>query len=532
MLKIDLVIFMLKRFLSLYIFFIFAFMVLLGRIYYIAKKDYTAVTTRQSTRTVTVGEKRGEIYDRNLTALVASEKKLLAVVTPCVGSYEYLKGKVDESYLREKIENASPFIIETDEEINNEFIRTFSVAQRYSDNQTAVHLIGYTDSSGKAGVTGIEKAFNSYLSENSGKLTVSFQVDAVGRVLAGMDKYIDDMGFSSKAGVVLTIDKTIQEIAENALKNSRIKSGAVIVMKAHTGEIYAMASTPTYNPNNVADSLLRENSPLVNKALMSYSVGSIFKPLVAATALENGISPDLKYECKGEITVGDRVFKCYNNKSHGKIDMQQALSVSCNTYFINLISQVDIDLLLKLCQDTGLAAKLTLAPGLSASAGTLPTKESLKLKGNLANFAFGQGDFLASPLQIASVYHALSTGNAVKPRLVLGLTNSMGLMTKEPTDSAVKVLSDKTVVKLREMLSVTAKDNGCDISLFKAAGKTGTAQSGIFSDDKEILRTWFAGFFPAENPNYIVVILNENGKSGYSDCSPVFKEIAEKTVLR
>ncbi len=507
-------------------------MVLLGRIYYIAKKDYTAVTTRQSTRTVTVCEKRGEIYDRNFYPLVASENKLLAVVTPCVGSYEYLKGKVDETYLKEKIENASPFIVEVNEEINNEFIRTFSVPLRYSAEQSAVHLIGYTDSSGKAGVTGIEKAFNSYLSENSGKLTVSFQVDAVGRVLAGMDKYIDDIGFSSKAGVVLTVDKSIQEIAENALRNSKINSGAVIVVKAHTGEIYAMASVPTYDPNNVADSLFAENSPFVNKALMSYSVGSIFKPLVAATALENGISPKLKYECKGEITVGDRVFKCYNNKAHGKINMQEALSVSCNTYFINLVSKIDVDLHLKLCKDMGLGNKLTLAPDFACASGTLPTKESLSLKGNLANFAFGQGDILASPLQIASVYHTLATGNVIKPQLVMGFTNYMGLMTKEPADSAVKVLSDKTVIKLRQMLSDVAKDNGCDLSLFKVAGKTGTAQSGVFSGEKEILRTWFAGFFPAENPNYIVIVLNENGKSGYSDCSPVFREIAENIVLR
>lgn len=507
-------------------------MVLLGRIYYIAKTDYRAVTTRQSTRTVSVGEKRGEIYDRNFSPLVASEKKLLAVVTPCVGSYEYLKGKVDENYLKEKIDNASPFLVQVHEEINNELIRTFTVPIRYCDDPIAVHLIGYTDSSGKTGVTGIEKAFNSYLSENSGKLTVSFQVDAVGRVLAGMDKYIDDKNFSSKAGVVLTLDKSIQQIAENALKNSRIKSGAVIVMKAHTGEIYAMASTPEYDPNNVADSLSAENSPFVNKALMSYSVGSIFKPLVAATALENGVSPTFEYECKGEITVGDRVFKCYNNKSHGKIDMSEALSVSCNTYFINLIFKTDIDLLLKICRNSGLGEKISLAPELTSTAGSLPTRESLSIKGNLANFAFGQGDILASPLQIASAYHMLSTGNAVKPQLVMGFTNYMGLMTKKPDSASVKVLSDKTVVKLRQMLSDVCKNNGCNLSHFEVAGKTGTAQSGIISQDKEILRTWFAGFFPANNPNYIVVILNENGRSGLADCSPVFKEIAQNVVFR
>ena len=523
---------MLKRYLSLYIFFIFSFMVLLGRIFYIAKSDYTDVAMRQSTRTLTVGEKRGEIYDRNYSPLVNNETKLLAVVTPCVGAYEYLKGTVDEDHLRDKIESGYPFIIEVQNEINNEFIRTFSVSERYGSDPIAVHLIGYTDASGKVGVSGIEKSFNSYLTENSGRLSVSFQVDAVGRVLAGMDKFIDDNNFTSKAGVVLTIDKDIQKITEDALAESRIKSGAAIVMKAHTGEIVAMASVPEYGPNNVADSLLAENSPFVNKTLMSYSVGSIFKPIVAAAALENGISSDLQFECKGEIKIGDKIFRCYDNKAHGKVDMTEALTVSCNTYFINLISKVDIDFLMKLCKNTGFGTAIDLAPSIRSSAGILPTMEDLKIKGNLANFAFGQGYILASPVQIASVYHTLATGNVVTPKVVMGFTNYMGLMTKTQESSQTKVLSDKTVIKLRQMLMAVSSNSAAASSYMKTAGKTGTAQSGTYKNDKEILRTWFAGFFPAENPSYVVVALNENGIGGNVDCAPVFKTIAERIVLR
>ena len=498
-------------------------MVLLGRIYFIAQTDYTKVSTRQSTRTVTVGEKRGEIFDRNFTPLVNAQKKLLAVVTPCVASYEYLKGKADDAYLREKIKNGSPFIIEIEEEISTEFIRTFEVTDRYTADPLAVHIIGYTDYSGKIGLTGIESSFDNYLSKNSGKLTVSFQVDAVGRVLAGMDKYINDENFTSQAGVVLTIDKEIQQITEKALTESKIRSGSAIVMSAHSGDILALASVPEYDPKNVADSLAAENSPFVNKALMSYSVGSIFKPVVAACALENGISPLLEYECKGEIKVGDKIFKCYNNKCHGKINMTEALTVSCNTYFINLIMKVDLDLLMKLCTDMGLGQNITLASKIKSSAGTLPTKKSLEIKGNLANFAFGQGDFSATPLQIVSVYHTLSTGNAVAPKLVFGLTNYMGLMTKEPSLPQRKVLSDKTVLNLKNMLSAV----GESYSLENSAGKTGTAQSGIYTDEKETLRTWLAGYYPSENPRYIIVIMNENGSSGTADCVPVFRSLVK-----
>lgn len=498
-------------------------MVLLGRIYNIAHKDYSAVATRQSTRTVTVGEKRGEIFDRNFAPLVSKEKKLLAVVTPCPASYKYLRGKADDGYIREKIDNASPFVVETDEEINNEVIRTFSVPVRYSENQTAVHIIGYTDSSGTSGISGVEKAYNNYLTENSGKLTVTFQVDAVGRVLAGMDKYINDNNFTSKAGVVLTLDSEIQNLTETALKNSRIKSGAAVIMKVNSGEILAMASTPTYDPDNVADYLYAEDSPFLNKALSAYSVGSIFKPLVVACAYESGISPDYEFECKGKITVGDRAFSCYDNKAHGKINMTEALEKSCNCYFVNLINKIDTDSLLKISSLSGLGNKLTLAPGISSAAGLLPSKDALKIKGTLANFSFGQGDLLASPLQIASLYHTLVTGNFTSPLLIMGFTNTIGLMTKEKSSTPIKVLTDETVIKLRKALSSVGKSYG----LKNAAGKTGTAQSGIYKDKKEILRTWFAGYYPADNPEYIIVILNENGNSGTSDCLPVFREIIE-----
>ena len=99
----------------------------------------------------------------------------------------------------------------------------------------------------------------------------------------------------------------------------------------------------------------------------------------------------------------------------------------------------------------------------------------------------------------------------------------MGLMTKQADSPQVKVLTDSTVMKLRQMLSSV----GESYNLSDSAGKTGTAQSGVYKGGKEILRTWFAGYFPAENPEYIVVIMNENGSSGTTDCVPVFKAIAE-----
>ncbi len=508
------------------------FMALLVKIVDINRQNYSAVTENQSTRTLVIGTKRGTVYDRNFIPLTESKNRLIAAVTPVISVTEYLKDYFTSEELQEKINKGYPFLCIVNEEINNEYIRTFSVPERYSADSLAVHITGYIGSDNE-GVSGIEKAYNKYLSENGGRLTVSFKVDAVGRVLAGMPKKISDENFSSKAGVVLTIDSRIQKITEEALEGSSIKSGAALVMSIGTGELLSVASVPTFDPGNVADAMKEENSPLVNKAFCAYSVGSVFKSIVAAAALEEGILPDFSYECTGEITLGDTSFKCYNGKAHGETDMKSALENSCNTYFINLISHMDSDRLLSLCRKLGFGYSDTVAREMVTASGVVPSEDNLKLKGNLANFSFGQGELSATPLQLLKAYYALATGETVTPMLVKGFTNSIGLMTKEDITSGERILSDFTVKELRAMLK-SVVNNGAAYNaksdLVSLSGKTGTAQSGIYKNGKEICRTWFAGFFPSDNPSYVVVVMNEDGVGGNADCAPVFKAICEGIV--
>lgn len=522
-----------KRVVIIYTIFILCFMLVLVRMIDINKSDYTEVIEKQSTRTLTVGEKRGEIYDRNFQPLVNCENRLLSVITPCVQSYQYLKNASFSEDIAEKIENGYPFMVESDAVINNELIRTFSVPERYSGDGLACHIIGYLNYEGDTGVSGIEKAYNEYLSKNSGTLKVSFEVDALGRVMAGMKKTVTDNNFSSKAGVVLTIDKKFQQITETALENSKIESGCAVVMHVDTGEILALASVPKFDQNNLAKAMTEENSPFVNKALQSYSAGSVFKSLISAAAIENGYNIEIQYECTGEIKVGDTVYHCYDNKAHGKVDMKTALGFSCNTYFINLINQIDVDYLLSLCKKLNLGQSYTLCSSITTSSGALPEENDLKQKGELSNFAFGQGRLLVTPIQMLSIYHTLATGNYAEPSLIMGLTNQMGLMTSLDKKTSVKILSDETVAIMRELLSdVVENGNATEAksSLLSLAGKTGTAESGIYKDGKQLLRTWFAGFFPAGKPHYVVVVLNENGTSGNGDCGGVFREICEKMV--
>ena len=521
-----------KRIIGLYLLISVCFLALMCKIIEINTRMYSEASQRQQTKTIEIGSSRGKIYDRNLKLMTDRENRIVAAVTPLpqITEIKPLMSAVEN--LKEKAEEGKPFICEVGEEINTELARTFLIPVRYSDN-TACHLVGYLDSTMQNGLSGIEKSYNSFLKKSGGTLSVSFGVDAKGRVLAGLDKKINDNNFSSKAGVVLTIDRDIQLIAEAALAESKIESGCAIVMHIDTGEILALASAPTYDRNNVAGFLSADNSPLVNKALQSYTVGSVFKPIVAACALENKLSEQTEYECTGEIKIADTVFRCYDGKAHGKETMKQALENSCNTYFINLIEKMDTDYLLAVCRSLGFESETEIAQSLSGAKGLLPTNEELKIRGERANFAFGQGRLLATPLQMLCAYHALASGNFIKPTVIRGFANKDGLVKTEMSTEPRKIFSDSTVLKMRELLSsVTENGNAQNAksTVLSLAGKTGTAQSGIFKDGKEICRTWFGGFFPANNPHYIVIVQSENGESGNSDCAPVFRRICEGMV--
>lgn len=509
------------------------FSLLLIRIIELNTKKYSEAAKEGRTKTIQIAETRGKIYDRNLEPLVDGEERLVAAAAPDEAIYEALRNKFGESEALRLIREAKPLIFEPETELNNDSVRTFHVPVRYGSDSCAVHLVGYTDKTTGNGLSGIEKAYNTFLKENGGSLSVSFETDANGRTMPGLDKTVNDNNFNSKAGVVLTIDKRIQAVTEKALCESVIKSGCAAVMHINTGEIYAMASVPEYDPNNPAKSLTSELSPFVNKALKAYSVGSVFKPLIAAEALENGISENYEYECKGYIDVGDVRYECFSKKAHGKQNMAQALENSCNTYFINLLSQSDPELLLSLCRSLGFSSETVIADGIKGAKGVLPDNNDFLYPGETANFAFGQGKLLATPLQMLNAYHALATGNSVSPTVIRGFADSNALLKLEKSENVKKVFSASTVKKMRKMLSSVVENGNASKAasgLLSLAGKTGTAQSGIFTDGKEVCRTWFCGFFPAKNPHYIVVILNEDGTSGSADCAPVFKKICEGIV--
>ena len=505
-------------------------MAIMVRIVYINRSAYSEAGRSNTSRTVTVGITRGKIYDRNGELLVDSQSKLTAAVTPVAAAKKYLPADTDFDAVASDIENGYPFLVKVEKEIDNELVKTFPVPLRYSKSDPACHIVGYVNSEGK-GVTGVEKAYDELLSGYGGRLSVSFEADALGRVLAGMDKIVRDDNFNSRGGVMLTLDKRIQQLTEKALEESRVESGCAVVMEAHSGDIVALASVPVFDRNRVEQSLDGENSPLVNKALASYSAGSVFKSVVAAFALESGVSEAFTVSCEGKVTVGDKVFTCYGETAHGEVNMEKALQKSCNIYFIRLMEKLDAEKFLSFCSKIGFGEGVSLCDGIEGEKGLLPSAEALSLEGNRANFAFGQGDLLVTPLHMVKAYHVLATGTLAEPRLIYGFCDGEGNITAENVKTPERVLDEKAVNKMREMLhSVTEKGiaTNAKSDFLSLAGKTGTAECGVYDENgREVFRTWFAGFYPADEPEYIVAVMNEDGVGGNADCAPVFKEICE-----
>ena len=522
---------MYKRTVSLFVALCLTFSFVIYRIISLNYGDYSPAGNAAATRTLTVASSRGMIYDVNMKKLVNAEEKKIAVALPGADSVSAIEEMTDEEQAKSIIGTLSdgfPCMFETQINSPCDDIKVFDVPVRYGNSQLASNIIGYLDNEGK-GAFGIEKAFDDILCDAQGDVSVTVTVDANGRMLGGISPVINNNNFSSPQGVVLTIDKDIQQIAEKAMTG--IESGGCVVLDCSDGKISAMVSTPALNTADLSESLTNTNKPFVNKALSAYSVGSVFKPILTAYALENNISIE-EFECHGSIRVSDTVFGCINRNPHGKINLAESLQVSCNAFYINLTKDIDSERLSSFCSNFSFGTGSLLADGIYGADGYLPDSEELENSGNKANFSFGQGKLMASPLQMAAAYNALVNGGYYRyPYLIAGTVDGEGKFTQTKRKPDSKILSDNTSRKMRGLLeSVITEGNAYygETKNCTSGGKTGTAQSGSYNyKQEEILRTWFVGFFPVSDPLYVVAVVNENGVSGGKDCGPVFSSIAD-----
>lgn len=506
------------------------FIIIIGKYFTLAADPrYANAAVEQSSFTVSAGNSEGNIYDRNMKLLVNSETEYIAVAVPqAIDRNAIAQYAEDPAEFYENYDKGAPFIFKSRKYIEeSEGLTVFRIPVRYSEDQLAQHVIGYTSQG--VGIAGIEAAYDKLLRGNFGENSVTYSADGFGRVLIGGEKTVNKSGIIC-SGVVTTLDSDIQRICENAGK--MIEKGAIVVTEAETGDILALASFPDYSVYNIEEAVKDEDSPMINRALYSYSVGSIFKLVTACAAIQEDFTGYM-YECTGSIDVNGKTFRCHKLNGHGMQTMTDAIVNSCNTYFINLSRLLNVQNIRDTAFTLGFGREIHLCSGITSSAGVLPTVNELLVPAELANFSFGQGKLTATPLQISQLTCAIANdGKMPVLRLIKGITENGVSVGNEKAPQYAYTMEESVAQQLRQMMTAAVNDNEDSNAkpLYVTAGaKTSTAQTGQFDEEgNEIYNAWITGFFPANDPQYAVTVLVENGGYGNDSAAPIFREIADK----
>jgi len=399
------------------------------------------------------------------------------------------------------------------------------------------------------GDNGIERQYESNLRGSTGRKFM--EVDNKGHWVGLLKRWVeaDDGTWMRKTqhfppgkgnDVNLTIDIDLQkrlaaEIGENV--------GGAIVMDVNSGEILAMYAYPGFDANlfvgpvmsvDWSDIINNPDKPMQNRLIQNaYPPGSLFKVVVALAGLmEKTITTKTRVTCKGVYQVGNREFKCWKKYGHGVVDINRAISESCDVYFYTLGEKLGSEKIIKYAELLGLGNETGIdLPG--EKSGFLPTPE-WKLDrigerwytGDTINMSIGQGFIQVTPIQVLRVYALFANGGKlINPHL------NMAAQTRDDTPDELKGIDPEIIEIINKGLlnAVTVGTaRGCRINDFTIAGKTGTADD----PPRKFPHSWFASFAPAENPSVVMVVFGQNG--GHSDelAVPIARRIYESDEMR
>jgi penicillin-binding protein 2 len=486
-----------------------------------------------------------------------------------------------------------------------------SVSRNYPFNENYTHVLGYVSEASekdilnnelirnnhvpglKVGKTGLEKTYENKLIGTNG--IQRYEVNAFGKRISQLD-HTD--GLKGKT-IKLTIDTEIQKLCNELLTGV---AGSISVMDIYTGEIIAMQSSPSFDPNlflfgiNQDDwQLIRNNplKPLVNKTLSGlYSPGSTFKPIVALSALENGIiNENFKVNCKGKIEMYGQTYHCWKKKGHGVVNLKSAMKQSCDTYFYEIARKLGVDRLKETSIKFGLGKKVLNETFNIEKKGLIPDTKWKKnhlgkgwVIGETLITGIGQGYTQTTPLQLCQMTAQLANGGfKIYPKIIVdkksktadeiksimnenskstyekntGLQEAselLGFVDKKKHGSLFK--DPKNIKLVREAMFASTNDlRGTSYSSriedpkYQFAGKTGTSQvkritkeareldlntSQIPYDERD--HALYIAFGPYKNPRYALSVVIEHGGSGSSTAAPIakklFKEIIDRHELR
>lgn len=425
-----------------------------------------------------------------------------------------------------------------------------SSKRSYPLNSSACHLVGFTRGDAQWGLEGY---YNSYMEGTPGRSFILYN---------GADSVVHQ-DYDAKDGdtIITTIDYNIQKIAEEVVAETAAewsaKNVAAMVMDPYTGEIYAMAESHSFdlnNPNEIpeweTDTKYTENWDQLSSEEQleylntmwknfcvsdTYEPGSIFKPMLVAAALEEGvITPNSSFQCNGYTDIGGYRIKCHLVSGHGNINVEQIMAQSCNMGVIQIANLLGADKFYEYQREFGFGDYTGIdLPG--EAAGQLHSKESIGPT-ELATMSFGQ-TFNCTSIQVIAAFSSLiNGGNLVKPHVVSQIVDADGnVVLENDTEVVRRVISEKTSAYMRTALKATV-ENGLakklQIDGYSIGCKTGTAEQGSRTND-DLWALSNMSYFPAENPKYIVfTVINQPSDyvEGVQTPTPMTKKLIEGII--
>lgn len=572
-----------------------AFTVLFARLFYlqvVEGKEYRRLSEINSIRLHDIDAPRGLVFDRQGQMLVDNRPSFdLHIILKDAKPLEDTLNRLDRitglslDDLKERIRanrkrgGYTPILLK--EDIGRDLLAAIEVQKydlpgvmvnisprrHYLQVDRAAHLLGYMGeissnelrklngsglkSGDFIGKYGLEKTFETSLRGRRGGRQV--EVNATGQVV----RVIKSVEAIAGQNIVLTIDHETQVAAEEALVGW---AGSVVAIDPNNGEIIAMASSPTFDPNMFVVGMSRDQwkglianpyRPLENKAIQAeYPPASTYKIVTAMAGLEEKvIDQETTYYCPGHYRYGNRVYRCWKRGGHGEVDLTRAIAESCDVYFYQVGEAVGVDRLAHYASACGLGALTGIDLGQEAE-GLIPTA-NWKLKrfgepwqgGETLSIAIGQGFNLVTPLQMAVMTAAVGNGGIrYKPQLIKKMVSVENTVTFEAQAEVVGRIpvAAETLERIKHGLwSVVNQQKGTAfasrIKGLEFSGKTGTAQvvsrppDDVVDQEQidEMLKdhAWFVAYAPEQNPRIAVAVIIEHGEHGSSAAAPIAREV-------
>jgi penicillin-binding protein 2 len=540
--------------------------------------EYKKIDERNRLRVIDIPAPRGVIYDRNDNPLVKNVLSYdVSIVSENMPKYDdtiselgRLVALSPDHIKRLARASLNPYeIIKLRQNVSFEEVARIEArkidfpglqvevtsARGYLYGQAASHVLGYlgnptpkqlaspefSNISQQAfiGQFGIEKSYDSILRGIDGKKIV--EVDALGNMI----KFVRIQKPVRGNDIKLTIDVNVQMEAERGLGE---KAGAVVALQPDTGEILALASAPSFDPNLFVGGIKYSDwkelvndpgKPLMNRAIQNqYPPGSTFKPVTALAALEDGIvTENTPAFCSGS-TFFKRFFKCWKQGGHGSVSLHRALVESCDVYFYEIGKRINIDTIAKYASALGLGMPTGVELESEASGIVPSTKWKLKMRkekwyqGETLSVAIGQGYLAVTPIQMARMIATVVNGGKLyKLHLVNNGTNDV-------KPESVAELNPEYVEMVKKALVGVVYESGgtggaARSNIVSIGGKTGTAQviGGAIKErdlpDHYKDHAWFVAFAPQNNPEIAVSVFVEHGGHGGSTAAPIAKKVIE-----